>query len=145
MVGAAKPLREPKASVLRGFKSGHSNGILEGITSLIQAAKAKARSHRPIRNLIAMAYLIAAKLKSAAWPFGLLFALLDPRPHLATATPATEYSPFGGKTWEAVATVAGVPVAKPEGQQETARNRRYQFPLAGKAERFPISGPRQVK
>jgi len=63
MVGAAKTIRKHKAGVLRWFKSGHTNGILEGINSLIQAAKAKARGYRSIRNLIAMAYLIAAKLK----------------------------------------------------------------------------------
>ncbi|RLE37535.1 ISL3 family transposase, partial [Candidatus Acetothermia bacterium] len=39
-----------------------STGFLEGINSLIQAAKAKARGYRTTRNLITMAYLIAGKL-----------------------------------------------------------------------------------
>ncbi|PIE68138.1 MAG: ISL3 family transposase, partial [Deltaproteobacteria bacterium] len=48
--------------VLRWFTSKINNGILEGINSLIQAAKAKARSYRTKRNLITMIYLIAGKL-----------------------------------------------------------------------------------
>lgn len=63
MVKAAGTIKDHKDGVLRWFKSGLSNGILEGINSLIQAAKAKARGYRTIRNLIAMAYLIAAKLQ----------------------------------------------------------------------------------
>ena len=63
MVKAATTIRDHKEGVLRWFKSGLTNGILEGINSLIQAAKAKARGYRTSRNLIAMAYLIAAKLK----------------------------------------------------------------------------------
>ena len=39
-----------------------SNGILEGINSLVQAAKARARGYRTARNLITMIYLIAGKL-----------------------------------------------------------------------------------
>ena len=38
------------------------NGILEGINSLIQACKAKARDYRSKENLISMIYLIAGKL-----------------------------------------------------------------------------------
>ncbi|WP_435549465.1 transposase, partial [Desulfobacterium sp. N47] len=36
---------------------------LEGINSLIQAAKAKARGYRTIKNLITMIYLIGGKLE----------------------------------------------------------------------------------
>jgi len=39
-----------------------NNGGVEGINSLIQAAKARARGYGTVRHLIAMAYLIAAKL-----------------------------------------------------------------------------------
>ena len=63
MVKAAGTVKDHKAGVLRWFKSGLTNGILEGINSLIQAAKAKARGYRSTRNLITMAYLIAAKLQ----------------------------------------------------------------------------------
>jgi transposase len=39
-----------------------TNGLLEGINSLVQAAKAKARGYRSIKNLITMVYLIGGKL-----------------------------------------------------------------------------------
>ena len=38
------------------------NGILEGINSMVQAAKARARGYRTTQNLITMIYLIAGKL-----------------------------------------------------------------------------------
>ena len=62
MAKAAETLQEHLAGVLRWFKSGLANGLLEGINSLLQAAKSKARGYRSIRNLITMAYLIAGKL-----------------------------------------------------------------------------------
>jgi len=40
-----------------------SNGVLEAINGLIQAAKARARGYRNVRNLIAMVYLIAGKFE----------------------------------------------------------------------------------
>ena len=51
--------------------SGLSNGFLEGLNSLVKAAKAKARGYRTIRNLLTIAYLIAGKLKfnvAELWP-----------------------------------------------------------------------------
>jgi transposase len=39
------------------------NEGLEGINSLLQAAKSKARGYRTVRNLVTMAYLIAGKLQ----------------------------------------------------------------------------------
>jgi transposase len=62
MVDFARVLRRHEAGVLRWLDSRLSNGVLEGINSLIQAAKAKARGYRSLRNLIAMAYLLAGKL-----------------------------------------------------------------------------------
>ena len=49
--------------ILRWFTSKINNGILEGINSLIQAAKAKARGYRTTKNLITMIYLIGGKLE----------------------------------------------------------------------------------
>ena len=49
--------------ILRWFSSGVSNGLLEGMNSLIQAAKSRARGYRTNTNLIAMIYLLGAKLK----------------------------------------------------------------------------------
>ena len=63
MIKAADTLKDHMAGVLRWFKSGLANGLLEGINSLLQAAKSKARGYRTIRNLVTMAYLIAGKLK----------------------------------------------------------------------------------
>ena len=48
--------------MLRWFHSNIANGLIEGINSLVQAAKAKARGYRSNRNLIAMVYLLAGKL-----------------------------------------------------------------------------------
>jgi transposase len=62
MIQFARLLRRHEAGVLRWLTSRISNGILEGINSLVQAAKAKARGYRSTRNLIAMAYLLAGKL-----------------------------------------------------------------------------------
>lgn len=62
VIRVAKTLREHWDGVLRWFDTLISNGVLEGINSLIQAAKAKARGYRTTRNLIAMAYLTAGNL-----------------------------------------------------------------------------------
>ena len=48
--------------ILRWFHSKIANGLIEGINSLVQAAKAKARGYRSIRNLNAIVYLLAGKL-----------------------------------------------------------------------------------
>ncbi len=61
MKDAAYTIRRHWDGVLHWFKSQMNNGILEGINSLIQAAKAKARGYRTTKNLIAMIYLIGGK------------------------------------------------------------------------------------
>jgi len=63
MVKVAKTLETHRDGVLRWFVSQITNGLLEGINSLIQAAKAKARGYRTTRNLIAIAYLLVGKLE----------------------------------------------------------------------------------
>jgi transposase len=65
MKKVARTLMEHADGVLRWFWSGFSNGLLEGINSLVQAAKAKARGYRTTRNLLNIAYLIAGKLDFA--------------------------------------------------------------------------------
>ena len=52
--------------VIRWHATRISNGVLEGINSLVQAAKRRARGYRSTRNLIAMIYLIAGKLDLAS-------------------------------------------------------------------------------
>ena len=60
---AAYTIKNHWDGVLRWFTSNINNGILEGINSLIQAAKARARGYRTERTLITMIYLIAGKLE----------------------------------------------------------------------------------
>lgn len=63
IIKLAKTVKEHWDGILSYFDSRLTNGFLEGINSLIQAAKAKARGYRNPNSLIAMAYLIAGKLK----------------------------------------------------------------------------------
>ena len=49
--------------VLRWHHSRINNGLLEGLNSLIQAAKRRARGYRSTRNYKAMIYLVAGKLQ----------------------------------------------------------------------------------
>jgi len=49
--------------ILSYFDSVLTTGFLEGINSLIQSAKTRARGYRNPRNMISMAYLIAGKLR----------------------------------------------------------------------------------
>lgn len=48
--------------IVRWFESRITNGLLEGLNSLIQAAKRRARGYRSSRNYIAMIYLTVGKL-----------------------------------------------------------------------------------
>ncbi len=58
----ARTIREHQDGILRWFQTRVTNGLLEGINSLIQAAKAKARGYRTLNNLMVMVYLVAGKL-----------------------------------------------------------------------------------
>ena len=62
MVKAAKTIRQHAAGILRWFETRITNGLIEAINGLIQAAKRKARGYRTVRNLIAMIYLIGGGL-----------------------------------------------------------------------------------
>jgi len=61
MVKAAKTIRKHAVGILRWFETKTTNGLIEAINGLIQAAKRKARGYRTTKNLIAMIYLIGAK------------------------------------------------------------------------------------
>jgi transposase len=63
MIRVARTLYQHQEGLLNWFRSQISNGLLEGISSLVQAAKAKARGYRSLRNLIAMVYLLTGKLE----------------------------------------------------------------------------------
>ena len=63
MKEAAYTIKRHWYGVINWFKSKINNGILEGINSMIQAAKARARGYRTIDYLITMIYLLNGKLK----------------------------------------------------------------------------------
>jgi transposase len=63
VIEAAKTIKRHRHGILRWFDSRIANGILEGINSLVQAAKAKARGYGSTRNLKAIIYMIAGKLE----------------------------------------------------------------------------------
>ena len=63
--GAADQVRRDARGALGGYsadKTRVSNGLLEGLNSLIQAAKRRARGYRSARNYKTMIYLVAGKL-----------------------------------------------------------------------------------
>jgi transposase len=62
MIGAARTVKRHWDGIVRWFDSRIANGLIEGINSLVQAAKAKARGYRSSRNLKAIVYLLAGKL-----------------------------------------------------------------------------------
>ena len=62
VIDAARTIKRHWDGILRWFHSRIANGLIEGINSLVQAAKAKARGYRSIRNLKVMVYLLAGKL-----------------------------------------------------------------------------------
>ena len=62
MKDAARTIMRHRDGILRWFNSKIANGLIEGINSLVQAAKAKARGYRSTRTLTAITYLIAGKL-----------------------------------------------------------------------------------
>ena len=65
IVRFAHTVRDHFDGILRWHTTRISNGILEAINSLIQAAKRRARGYRTKANLITMTYLIAGKLDLA--------------------------------------------------------------------------------
>ena len=62
MKAVARTMEKHRDGILAWFDSRISNGLIEGINSLVQAAKAKARGYRNRETLKAMTYLIAGKL-----------------------------------------------------------------------------------
>ena len=59
---AARTIKKHRDGILAWFDSRIANGLIEDINSLVQAAKAKARGYRSLRNLVAITYLIAGKI-----------------------------------------------------------------------------------
>lgn len=63
MIDLAKTVKKHEEGILRWFHSKMTNGLLEGINGLVQAAKRRARGYRNVENLIAMVYMTANKLR----------------------------------------------------------------------------------
>lgn len=59
---AARTIKNHWEGIVAWFESRINNGILEGLNSLIQAAKAKARGYRTFRNYRIIVYLLTGKL-----------------------------------------------------------------------------------
>jgi len=62
IIEAAKIIKNHWNGVLNWFSSNLNNGILEGLNSVIQAAKRKARGYRSLKNFAIMIYLVGGKL-----------------------------------------------------------------------------------
>tara|TARA_B100001093_G_C26391022_1_gene827080 strand:+ start:450 stop:656 length:207 start_codon:yes stop_codon:yes gene_type:complete len=62
MIDVAKRMKKHWNGILRWFESRLNNVILEGLNSLIQAAKRKARGFRTVQNFKTIIYMIVGKL-----------------------------------------------------------------------------------
>ena len=62
VIDAAKTIRKHWDGILLWFRSRITNGMIEGINSLVQAAKARARGYRTTENFTTIAYLVCGKL-----------------------------------------------------------------------------------
>ena len=79
MIDAAHTVKRHWDGILRWFDSKIANGLIEGINSLVQAAKAKARGYRSTRNLKAMVYLLAGKSSTSGCPHSPCYPRLTAR------------------------------------------------------------------
>lgn len=62
MIKVARTIKAHWDGILSWFDSHLTTGFIEGMNSLIQAAKSKARGYRSERNFITISYLLGAKL-----------------------------------------------------------------------------------
>ena len=65
IIKAAKTIKKHWDGILRWKTSQINNGILEGLNSILQAAKRKARGYK-FKHFRTMAYLLTAKLNFSA-------------------------------------------------------------------------------
>ena len=66
MVHVAKTIKRHWEGIISWYDSRINNGILEGINSLVQAAKSKARGYRTIKNFANIIYLLKGDLNFSA-------------------------------------------------------------------------------
>ena len=62
MIEATRTIQRHAGGILRWFHSKIANGRIAGSDSLVQAAKAKARGQRSLRNLQAVVCRLAGRL-----------------------------------------------------------------------------------
>jgi transposase len=62
IIKAAKTVKRHWAGIVRWHESKINNGILEGLNSVIQAAKSKARGYKTFKNYKIIVYLLTGKL-----------------------------------------------------------------------------------
>ena len=65
IIKAAKTIKRHWDGVVHWYKSKINNGILEGLNSVIQAAKSKARGYKTFKNYKIIVYLLTGKLDFA--------------------------------------------------------------------------------
>jgi len=63
IIQVTETIRKHEQAILHWFKTKMTNGLIEAMNGIIQAAKRKARGFRTVRNLLAVIYLIGSKLK----------------------------------------------------------------------------------
>lgn len=68
MIQVAQSIKKHEDGILRWFQSKITNGLLEGLNSLVQAAKRKARGYRSLDTFISMVYATANKLDMVVKP-----------------------------------------------------------------------------
>ena len=70
MIKAAKMVKSHWDGIVQWYESKINNGILEGLNSVIQAAKSKARGYKTFKNYKIIVYLLTGKLD---------FSLVNPK------------------------------------------------------------------
>jgi transposase len=68
MKKAAQTLKNHRERILNFFKSRLTNAVCEGINSMVQAAKRKARGYNTVEGFAAMIYLVVGKLQLTVPP-----------------------------------------------------------------------------
>jgi transposase len=63
MARVAKTIRDKMAGILNYFRRRLTSGVIEGINSMVQAARARARGYRNAQTFKTMIYLIAGRLQ----------------------------------------------------------------------------------
>lgn len=63
MKNVASTLKNHKEQILNYFENKYTNAILEGLNSIIQNVKRKARGFRNTQNFILMIYLVTGDIK----------------------------------------------------------------------------------